>query len=86
MERDRPKGRGRALMVLALLCGAVLFVLVLVSAFKLGMATALAAAGGGLVLYQVPAAIFDWPRLVLEDIAAFFAALWDGIMGFFDWS
>lgn len=37
-------------------------------AFQIGMAHGLAVAGGGLILYSVPAAIFDWPRLSLTDI------------------
>lgn len=85
-KRSRRRGALRTLLALALLCS---FVLVATSAFRLGMMAGLAAAGAGLIVYSVPATIFDWPRLTLEDVIDFFAAILSAIGSFFaslfDW-
>lgn len=46
-----------------------------VQIFQLGVLTGLATACGLLVVYSVPATLFDWPRLSLSDIIAGIGAL-----------
>jgi hypothetical protein len=49
------------------------------SAFKVGLMIGLASAAGGLVVYTIPAAIFDWPRFSLGDIGDFFVTIFESI-------
>lgn len=85
MDERIAKRRGRALVVLLVLALAVLVVAGLVSAFHVGVSTGMASAGAGLVVYQIPAMIFDWPRLTLDDIFAFVGAVFDWIVDLFSW-
>ena len=85
MENPETKRRGRALIVLLVLLFAMLLVAGMVSAFKIGVANGMATAGAGLLAYHIPAAFYDWPRLTLEDVFAFFQAAIDWILGLFDW-
>lgn len=73
------------LAVLALVAGAT----AAVSIFKVGVLAGLALAGGGLVVYAVPAALLGWPLPTLEDVVVFVTDLVvvvvSGIVGFFRW-
>lgn len=77
--------RGRAFVVLLVLAFIVLIAVGLVSAFKIGLSVGMASAGTGLIAYHVPALVFDWPRLTLDDIFAFFGAVFDWICDLFSW-
>jgi hypothetical protein len=85
MENNSSKRRGRAVLVLLVLIFAALLVAGMVSAFKLGVANGMATAGAGLILYHVLAAFYDWPRLTLDDVFAFFEAVFDWFLGLFGW-
>jgi hypothetical protein len=69
----------KPLLVIALGVG---LAALLIDAFQLGVLTGLALAGGGYVVYAVPAALFDWPRLSLGDIGDLLMAIVDAIVGF----
>jgi hypothetical protein len=83
MDGRNSKRRGRAFVVLLVLVFAILVVIGLVSAFQLGVSTGMASAGIGLVAYHVPAIAFDWPRPTMNDIFAFFGAVFDWVMDLF---
>jgi hypothetical protein len=85
MEERVSKRRGRAVIVLLILLLAALVVVGLVSALKIGFAAGIASAGAGLVVYQVPAFVFDWPRLTLQNVLAFFSAAFDWFLDLFSW-
>lgn len=82
METSKP--RRRFLAPLILIAVLIAFVALLIGVFKLGMMIALASAGSAIVVYQVPAIIYDWPRFTLEDVFAIFAAIWDWFLNLFD--
>jgi hypothetical protein len=79
----RPPRRRRVLKPLLVLALLGELAAMLVGAFQVGLSAGLALAGGGYVLYAVPAAIFDWPRLSLADIGDFLLAIVDAVVGFF---
>lgn len=83
MEEKVSKRRGRALIALLVLAFFVLIVIGLVSAFNVGVSIGMASAGAGLIAYQIPAMVYDWPRLTLDDIFAFFGAVFEWIMDLF---
>jgi hypothetical protein len=85
MNEHRTERRGRAFVVLLILALAVLLVVGLVSAFQVGVSIGMASAGIGFIAYQVPALAFDWPRLTLDDIFAFFDAAFGWICDLFSW-
>lgn len=85
MDERVSKRRGRAVIVLLVLALAALIVVGLISALNIGFAAGMASAGAGLVVYQVPAIVFDWPRLTLEDVLAFFSAVFDWFLDLFSW-
>jgi hypothetical protein len=85
MDERKSKRRGRAFVVLLVLALAVLVVVGLVSAFQVGVSTGMASAGAGIVVYQIPAMVFDWPRLTLDEIFAFFGAVFEWILDLFSW-
>jgi hypothetical protein len=85
MEERISKRRGRALVVFLVLAFVALIAIGLVSAFQVGVTTGMASAGAGLIVYQIPAIAFDWPRLTLDDMFAFFGAVFDWIVDLFSW-
>ncbi|BCJ90600.1 hypothetical protein IZ6_13350 [Terrihabitans soli] len=85
MEDKVSKRRGRALVALLVLAFFVLIVIGLVSAFKLGVSAGMASAGTAIALYQIPAMVFDWPRLTLDDVFAFFGAVFEWFLDLFSW-
>lgn len=85
MEEKVSKRRGRALIALLVLAFFVLIAVGLVSAFKIGVSAGMASAGAAIVVYQIPAMVYDWPRLTLDDIFAFFGAVFDWICDLFSW-
>jgi hypothetical protein len=60
-----------------------------VQAFNGGYAEGLGAGAVVLIIYTVPAMVFDWPRLTFEDIihalGALVSAIGSFIAGLFDW-
>ena len=70
----------KTLLVLVLVGG---LAALLISAFQVGFLTGLVLAGGGYVVYAIPATLLDWPRLSLGDIGDFLAAIVDAVIGFF---
>lgn len=85
-KTPRPRGLvriGGVLLVFGTLCA------VAMSAFNLGLAHGMATAGVALVIYSIPAAIFDWPRITLSDLFDVLSAAVSAIVGFvsslFDW-
>jgi hypothetical protein len=90
MQADTKPGRRRAvvklLVVLVMIVGVAALAM---SAFQLGIATGLGTAGGVLIVYAVPATIFDWPRLtwddVLSGVGAILSAIGAFILALFDW-
>lgn len=83
MEEKVSKRRGRALIALLVLAFFVLIVIGLVSAFNVGVSAGMASAGTALIVYQIPAMVYDWPRLTLDDVFAFFGAVFEWIMDLF---
>lgn len=77
------KRRGRGYVVLLVLALAVLIVAGLASAFQVGVTTGMASAGAGIIAYQIPAMVFDWPRITASDILAFIEGVIDWIAGLF---
>jgi hypothetical protein len=69
----------KPLLVLALVIG---LAALLIDAFQIGILAGLGLAGGGYVVYAVPAALFDWPRLSLGDIGDLLMAIVEAIVGF----
>jgi hypothetical protein len=63
MEEKELKRRGRALIAFLVLALLVLIAIGLVSAFKIGFANGMASARAALIVYQIPATVFGWPRL-----------------------
>ena len=59
------------------------------AAFNLGMMHGAATAAGALVIYSVPATLFDWPRITLADVFELLSGIVRAIVGFFaslfDW-
>jgi hypothetical protein len=85
----RPR-RGRAVLKVFVALAIVVGITALVtSAFQIGVMTGLGATGGALIVYAVPATIFDWPRLTWEDvvstIGAILSAIGTFIASFFSW-
>jgi hypothetical protein len=76
----------KVLAALAIVVGMTALVM---SAFHVGMITGLGATGGALVVYAVPATIFDWPRLTWDDVlsglGAIISAIGAIILALFDW-
>lgn len=62
---------------------------VAMTAFNLGFIQGTAAATVALVIYSVPAALFDWPRITLSDViellSAFVGAIVEFFKSLFDW-
>lgn len=75
--------RRRGMLVFIVLFGLIGVAAAAMSAFHIGMLSGLAVGGGVLVIYTVPATIFDWPRITWEHISAFFAAILAAVGGFF---
>jgi hypothetical protein len=85
----RPRRRRairKVLVALAIVAGMTALVM---SAFQVGMTTGLGATGGALIVYAVPATIFDWPRLTWEDvlstIGTILSAIGNFVSALFDW-
>ena len=82
----RGRSVSRASVVLGVFAG---FAGLAISAFQLGVTTGLGAAGGVLIVYAIPATIFDWPRLTFDDLIAAISAVFSAIGSFFssllDW-
>ena len=77
---------GRALAAFALAISAIVAIAVLaVQAFNWGLAEGLGAGAVTLVIYTVPATVFDWPRLTFEDIINALGALVSAIGSFIAW-
>ena len=79
---DEPMLRRRRTRWLALIpIAMILFVIgctwVLISVFNAGPQLGLMTSGAVILAYSVPATLFDWPRLTLEAIGAFFEWVWD---------
>ncbi len=82
MSAARPPRRRsllKPLIVLALVAG---LAALLMKALQVGLLAGLALAGGGYVVYAIPAALLDWPRLSLGDIGDFLSAILEAIVGF----
>ncbi|HYF56669.1 MAG TPA: hypothetical protein VEA41_20620 [Salinarimonas sp.] len=82
--------RGRGFLRLALVVGALYAIAwIAMAAFGLGVSHGLLTGGGALVVYTVPATIFDWPRLTFSDIVDVVTGIWEAVVGFFasilDW-
>lgn len=63
--------RRRTLTALALLAAPSLLVgaaAAVAAAFGVGLATGLMAVGTAVLVYQVPAVLFDWPRITFEHV------------------
>jgi hypothetical protein len=59
------------------------------AAFDLGFVQGAATVGSVLILYSVPATLFDWPRITLADaldlLAGIVGAITDFIKSLFGW-
>jgi len=85
-EPHAPRRRGQALVALTLVMGVIVAIAVLaVQAFNWGLAEGLGAGAVTLVIYTVPATVFDWPRLTFEDIINALGALVSAIGSFIAW-
>jgi hypothetical protein len=77
---------GRLAAFCLVLC---VFAALLVGVFELGVLAGAAGAAGLLVVYAVPATLFDWPRFGLSDLLDLVAAIGRGIAWLvallFDW-
>ena len=86
---QRPRRRRAIVKVLVVFSIVVGMAALVISAFQVGMVTGLGATGGALIVYAVPATIFDWPRLTWEDvlstIGAIVSAIGSFISALFDW-
>ena len=86
MDTAKPSRRLKRVLAPLIVIGGLGFVgWALVTAFNLGASSATAGAAGALLVYQVPAMAFDWPRLTLEDVGDFFAGVVEWIMSLFGW-
>ena len=74
---------GLVLVAFGAICG------VAMAAFNLGFMHGTAMAAVALVLYSVPAALLDWPRITLSDGFELLSAIVRAVVGFFkslfDW-
>ena len=88
-SHPRPRRRRAVLKVLVALAIVVGITALVTSAFQVGVLTGLGATGGALIVYTVPATIFDWPRLTWEDVVSTIGAVLSAIGAFisalFDW-
>ncbi|WP_375461663.1 hypothetical protein [uncultured Enterovirga sp.] len=66
-----------ALAVLAVVAAVIGTATLVTTASHLGPTTGLAGAGTLVLVYQVPAVIFDWPRITLEAIMDVFGYIGD---------
>lgn len=83
-ETRRRRNPFAALAVLAFVSAVVGVATLVAGAYHLALTTSLAGAGTLVLVYQVPAVIFDWPRITLEHILDFFGDLGDLISSWWD--
>lgn len=83
MSAAEPPRRRSVLKPLLILTPVVGLAVLLIDAFQLGILAGLALAGGGYVVYAVPAALFDWARLSLGEMGDFLMAIVEAVVGFF---
>jgi hypothetical protein len=55
----------------------------MVTAFNVGFMQGAATAGVALVVYSVPATLFDWPRITLTDVLDLLAGIVGAVADFF---
>ena len=82
--------RGLAVLALALAIGAVgVVAAITVAAFNWGFTEGVTAGAVMLIVYTVPATVFDWPRLTFTDVVEALIGLWSAIVSciasLFDW-
>lgn len=81
----RPRGGPLAAFgALALLAMIAALGATVATAYNLGASTGLMAAGAVVLVYQVPAVVFDWPRITLEAVLGLFGFVWDLISSLWD--
>ncbi len=85
MRRNKARSRRRTPLIWL----GLIFVLfstvwaVTMAAFNAGFMQGAATAGAVLVVYSVPATLFDWPRITLTDAFDLLAGIVGGIAEFF---
>ncbi len=52
-------------------------------AFDWGFSAGMSAAGGLVIVYTIPAAVFGWPHVSLSDVLEFLLFVWESIVSFF---
>jgi hypothetical protein len=82
MSASQPPRRRSLLKPLVVLALVVGLAAMLIQTFEVGVLAGLALAGGGYVVYAVPATLLDWPRLSLGDVGNFLLAILEAIVGF----
>lgn len=90
MNTDSQRPRRRPFLRLAVIVTAFgAICAIAVAAFNLGAAHSAGTAVVALLIYAVPAAVFDWPRITLSDVfellSAAVGALVEFIKSLFDW-
>ena len=74
---------GAILIIFGVICA------IAMAAFNLGAVHGAASAAAALVIYSVPAALFDWPRISLTEFVELLSALAAAVVRFvaslFDW-
>ena len=78
---NRRRRRGGVVLIVLLALGG--FAAFAISAFQVGVLSGLGLGGGALVIYMVPATIFDWPRITWDDITGIVGAVLAAVAGFF---
>jgi hypothetical protein len=84
MRRNRARSRRRTPLVwVSVILVLLTFVWVTaIAAFDFGFVQGAATAGSVLILYSVPATLFDWPRITLADALDLLAGIVGGIADF----
>ena len=87
-QAPRPRG-ARLIRLGVVLVGFGAVCAITMGAFDLGFMYGTATAVGALVIYSVPATLFDWPRITLTDVVELLCGIASAIVGFFaslfDW-
>lgn len=81
---DRPR-RSRGAIVAVALLGLTAWIASTILAFEIGFLDGLALGGGALVVYMIPATIYDWPRITWDHISACLAAITGFFASIFGW-
>jgi len=84
-----PRRAGRVLRLGLVLAVFTAICAVAMTAFNLGFTHGTAAGALGVVIYSVPATLFDWPRITFSDVVELLSAAVSAVVEFFkslfDW-